>query len=89
MWNFKLKNRREKKINSRAKIPQNLFIITPVSFFKRRKEDRKFFIGLVLFFILKIYFFFFFHDLKSSMEMYASVKIESFILDKSNTWGFH
>lgn len=38
---------RGKKINSRAEIPQNLFRIAPVSFYKREKEDREFFIGLI------------------------------------------
>lgn len=50
----------EKKINSRAEIPQKLFKITQVSFYKTQKEDREIFIiGLVLIFIQKLTFFFF------------------------------
>lgn len=56
---------RGKKTNSRAKIPQKLFRITPVSLYKREKEDREFLIGLVLFFILKITFFF--NELKKAV----------------------
>lgn len=59
MQNFKLYRFERKKINSRAEIPQNVLRITPVSFYKREKEDREIVIGLLLFFILKIYFFFF------------------------------
>lgn len=47
-----------KKINSRAEIPQKLFKITQVSFYKRQKEDREIFI-IGLNFHPKINFFFF------------------------------
>lgn len=63
MQNFKLDLYKRKEINSRAEIPQNVLWTSPVSFYKREKEDREIVIGLLLFFILKIYFFFFFNEL--------------------------